>query len=195
VKGVPAMFVPDQPELESKSEAIQFAKSPNYFLCSPRNRNFAMGQSKQIAFIRNVRRVSEVAMLGVLFLLSALFIAAVILHLSLDDTEFMAEVVIFFVTLGVIYDMLRLRIYDLRLSQEGKIIKGRLTTVSGEWSELENSRNLYLVHLIYRFTDTTGKRRLETVSIIRNDLRNKKLPRPGTPIAVIYLDEKHYEVL
>jgi hypothetical protein len=49
--------------------------------------------------------------------------------------------------------------------------------------------------LTYRFTPPEGKEIEASAKARRNDLLDSCLPELGTPIAVLYLSEKHYKVL
>jgi hypothetical protein len=53
----------------------------------------------------------------------------------------------------------------------------------------------FVVELSYRFQTPQGKEIRSTASAKRKDLKGTRLPGFGTPVAVLYLDPQHYEVL
>jgi hypothetical protein len=64
----------------------------------------------------------------------------------------------------------------------------------GKWISGKNPR--YQVQITYRFGDPSLDERItKSVTLTRNDLRYQSLPTPGTPVAIAYLDQKHYEIL
>lgn len=78
-----------------------------------------------------------------------------------------------------------------RLSRDGKLLRGEVLACTG----LRGYKGAYTVSLRYAFRDPGGQNVEKLVKTVRNDLKKKGLPRPGTPVAVMYVDESLYEVL
>jgi hypothetical protein len=54
----------------------------------------------------------------------------------------------------------------------------------------------YHVRLTYRFqSPTSGKEIQQVRRRVRNDLNDDKLPASGTPVVVLYRDDKTFQVL
>jgi hypothetical protein len=79
-----------------------------------------------------------------------------------------------------------------RLAREGGLTDGELVYCSG----YEDSDGDFHLKTQIRFrSPQTGVWLRETYSPLRNDLKGKPLPRPGTPIHVIYIDDNTFEAL
>lgn len=85
---------------------------------------------------------------------------------------------------------LRTRARNRRLEHEGQFIAGKITETNGM-----SMKSGYQVTLTYTFISPEGSSLTRKESAIRNDLRKKALPAIGTPVAVVYADEKVYRVL
>src|SRR5262249_40626604 len=103
--------------------------------------------------------------------------------------------------LGYIY--IRRVLKDRHLAKNGQIIEGKLAKIEGHREKGEGSEG-YRVTAWYSFAPPTGNSLSGKNSLIRNDLVRRRgffrweydpLPEPGTPVAVIYLDDKHYRML
>jgi hypothetical protein len=77
------------------------------------------------------------------------------------------------------------------LAQEGKILYGAIATCSGI-----RERSSYIINVSYSFiSPETGEKIRGRMFKTRNDLRGKPLPEPGTPVAILYRNDEHHEML
>lgn len=78
-----------------------------------------------------------------------------------------------------------------RLAADGQLIDG---TIVG--ANLRRSKSNYVLKLNYTFTSpTTGQPLTRSESSNRTDLKNSGTPSYGTPVKVLYLNDKTYRVL
>jgi hypothetical protein len=94
---------------------------------------------------------------------------------------------------------------ELHLRRYGKILNGQVLSCRRYKNEAPTSlnpheygsalSNLFFIELSYRFKLPDGKEITSWDKRKRDDLKGKSLPTFGLPIAVLYLDEKHYKVL
>ncbi len=80
-----------------------------------------------------------------------------------------------------------------RLFQHGKILRGAITSCSGIWSDEDG----YVVDVDYCFggSSTGVREQISTAREMRPDLHGKPLPEPGTPVLVVYHNEKYHSLL
>ena len=98
------------------------------------------------------------------------------------------------ITVPVVIHLIRATLYDNKLQRSATILTGSLLTIAGQWHSGKNAH--YNIIARYEFTDPkTEQKRSQKTVFIRNDLHNRPLPPVGTPVAVAYLDENHYEML
>lgn len=87
-----------------------------------------------------------------------------------------------------------------RLIREGKVLAGTITAcsaraeTSAEVSLGEVPRS-FLVTIEYRFATPAGHEIADHAEHSRPDLRRVGLPEPGTPVRVLYLDDRTYALL
>jgi hypothetical protein len=84
---------------------------------------------------------------------------------------------------------------DREFAQKGHIIGGRLLDVQGV---MTGGKNRYFrLDVEYAFlSPQSGREITKRQSTPRNDLKGKKnLPQPGEPVAVLYVDDKHFKML
>ena len=83
----------------------------------------------------------------------------------------------------------------MQLGQEGILLSGSLYSATGRWLKgIGKSR--YGIDLVYRFPVPGIDRVVRNYeTVVRNDLRFSRLPDPGTPIFVIFLDKNNYQLL
>jgi hypothetical protein len=88
-----------------------------------------------------------------------------------------------------------------RLAWEGKLVTGRIETCTGTeyvTTSADNpldSRPYTRVHVEYSVEAPSGRRVRGNATINRYDLRQEQLPAAGTPVCVLMLDGKKYEML
>jgi hypothetical protein len=80
---------------------------------------------------------------------------------------------------------------EIRLGREGRLLEGRVTRCTGA----TDADSDFVVELHYRFTAPGGRVIRDRDTACRDDLKDSPLPEPGTPVAVLHLDEKNYKVL
>jgi hypothetical protein len=75
--------------------------------------------------------------------------------------------------------------------RDRQVIRGQVVRCAGYRDEDGD----YNLKLSYRFVSPSGQTITAQTAQIRNDLRNKALPPPGTPVAVYYLSDRSYLLL
>ncbi len=103
-----------------------------------------------------------------------------------------------------VFQILRLR-NDYRLMHSGQLLLGHVNRCTGNLkatSRLLDSneygcplRGNYRIDLTYRFRTPDDREIRRRVIRRRNDLYNAELPVHDAPLAIIYLDDRHYKVL
>lgn len=86
---------------------------------------------------------------------------------------------------------LRSRARSRRLRREGRLVHGTLT----RYETSTDSDNDLSVKIAYSFMAPNGQWITGVDDQIRNELRNKPAPPAGTPLAVLYVDEKTHSLL
>ncbi len=105
-----------------------------------------------------------------------------------------AAVIVLLITVPVVLVLIRRTLYDRKLQKDATVLTGNLLTIEGKWYSGKNAH--YNITMRYEFTDPkTEQKRSQTALFIRNDLHYTSLPAAGTPVAIAYLDEKHFEML
>jgi hypothetical protein len=94
---------------------------------------------------------------------------------------------------------------DFRLKRSGRLLIGHINKCTGRLKATSRSfdannyggaiRGNFIIDIYYRFRIPNGHEIRKREVRKRNDLINTPLPGPGTPLAVLYLDDKHYQVL
>jgi hypothetical protein len=78
-----------------------------------------------------------------------------------------------------------------RLTREGRLLEGQVISCAASHS----SETGHSVELRYSFLAPDGRHVEGKRSERRDDLKDAQLPAPGTPVAVLYADEKLHQVL
>ena len=81
-----------------------------------------------------------------------------------------------------------------RLEANGKLIEGMLLEIRLEETSFRTGRKHY-VHVQYQFQNPEGITITRYQSQRREDLRDKQLPPPGTPVQVLYADDAAIRIL
>lgn len=106
--------------------------------------------------------------------------------------NFMIAVLCVMIALGFIWPLSVLRDYGRkkRFEQEGQVIMGKLQSCTS------GQRNaMYLVTSQYVFQSPEGKQIVGKQIDICAHLKNQKLPQPGIHVAVLYLNNRRYQML
>jgi hypothetical protein len=169
------------------------------FLLNPRNRDFVQGEARYIANLRI--NWSLDGLLG--SVANTLAIPGIILLIifSLPSMHLfdIQTYVIFFVCsvcLAAAVWGLRLRNF-VRLSRDGRVIPGAVMKATARHSKDGD----YTVTVWYSFVSPVGNKVVGKNSMLRSDVRAephrgfRTLPEPGTSVAVIYVDDKHFRML
>jgi hypothetical protein len=108
-----------------------------------------------------------------------------------------AGAIVTLINLFLLILLLQCIIYTGRLAHEGLIIDGSLDSAKRQLKPgISGRQHSISIKITYHFRDPhINLIKKKSVTLYRSDLRNKSLPVPGTPIRVIYLDAKHYELL
>jgi hypothetical protein len=81
--------------------------------------------------------------------------------------------------------------YNREYSRCGRLLPGRVIRASGQ----RGGKNMWNVTIHYEFDSPEGGRMERKTTRARNDLRKKPLPKPGTPVAVLYLNPNRIRLL
>jgi len=112
-----------------------------------------------------------------------------------DNTEYNSAIsdgVMFLVPAILVASLgLMITTRTLRLQRSGQILKGVVLKADSAW----NSKTGNTVTIQYQVIAPTGKPLVRTGSTIRNDLKGKPLPVRGTPVYVVYVNDKLYRML
>jgi hypothetical protein len=92
----------------------------------------------------------------------------------------------------LVYFVLGRTLKRRRLAREGTLINGEIVQCSGH---LDSDRDFQFKAEVRFRSPQTGQLIYKTFSRQCNHLRDKPLPRPGTSIYLLYIDEKTYEPL
>jgi Protein of unknown function (DUF3592) len=94
---------------------------------------------------------------------------------------------------------------DDTLIRKGRLLMGEVVKCQGTLNVTKTSldgkgygsplRGTYLIELSYVFHTPEGKEVEATAKSRRNDLIDQRLPELGTPVAILYLNERRYKVL
>jgi|GEM_PF-5071027 len=83
--------------------------------------------------------------------------------------------------------------YSNNTTSTAQLITGQITNCSAE----QQSSNQFIVRIGYHFPDPKGIKRKQrgTATIVRQDVHRMTLPKPGTPVMVLYRGADNYTVL
>jgi hypothetical protein len=84
------------------------------------------------------------------------------------------------------------RIIYPRLTQNGILLEGEITRISGD---TPSKSNQYFVSVKYQFQSPTGRILKGRAHAHRQDLRGKDLPPVGTPVTILYADDSAHMML
>ncbi len=90
----------------------------------------------------------------------------------------------------------RIRFHRYIQNHANIIVEGKFVACKGKHDFDSNGFRITRLH--YRFLSPTSGQEIkndEFVFVTRNDLTQDTLPPPGTPVAILYADDKHYRVL
>lgn len=113
-----------------------------------------------------------------------------------NDQDYIWAFVFAFCWNGIIgtifFSLLYARMRQGALVRQGRVIEGEIYRCSGE----TDSDDDFILTIKYTFRNPdTGEWVNGEASDTRNDLRNKRLPPRGMPVAVLYRNPKHYAIL
>jgi hypothetical protein len=77
-----------------------------------------------------------------------------------------------------------------RFERQGQVIKGEVTACEGKAMP-----DHYHVTLSYKFRTPADRELTGKITQERDDLKNEELPQKGTPVAVLYVNDKLYRLL
>lgn len=164
------------------------------FILHPARQGFLTGDRKQI------QNPPLWGVIGLLIITTVLCITWVWLITLFYNTPQKSDVIVF---IGMVFLLLVatpipfihiLRRYRLkkRLERDGKIIQGQVT-----WSTETPSKypDFILIHVQYSFHSPAKKKFEGAATCGRKDWKGQTLPRRGTHIAVIYVDDDLYTIV
>jgi hypothetical protein len=79
----------------------------------------------------------------------------------------------------------------LRLLRRGQVLSGKLLSCRGA----TDSENDFCLHATFNFVTPADRIIQGKQTVCRNDMKDQALPQPGTPIAVLYLNDGNFEAL
>ncbi len=163
------------------------------FLMNPGNRAFFEGKTHQLVG-------AEYWKLGLFAALEGFAVIAVVYYVGLSSGldaqgKFLLLVLCMFLAALYMYRVWRSRIrFAIRLPRDGHIIQGVLTNFQSEFVEQMSEGVIdgyYWTKVSYSFLAPSGHIEGESSAGGYRDPQ----PEPGTPVAIIYLDDKHYLLL
>jgi len=88
------------------------------------------------------------------------------------------------------------RRYDMNATRQAvesdQLIQGQITTCAAE----QQSENSFTVRVGYHFVDPSNSRmKRGTATVMRADLHKTALPKPGTPVWVLYRGRDNFTIL
>jgi hypothetical protein len=99
--------------------------------------------------------------------------------------------------LGIAFIGLSAAIWKMREQrlwvQKSRIMQGIVCESQGH--QAGEKLRYFKLTIRYRFVSPSGIELFGRQSEARDDLAYQALPKPGTPVAVLYLDDKHYKML
>jgi hypothetical protein len=114
-----------------------------------------------------------------------------------DDSVMQASVpesgLFVLITSVIMFVLLRPVVRDRWLARNGRILEGKVVKSSGRLAG--SKRRYYRLTVQYRFISPSGTVLSGKQGARRDDLRHSPLPGPGTPVAVLYVDDRHYKML
>jgi hypothetical protein len=94
------------------------------------------------------------------------------------------------VVLMLLYIIVRQWRRNQRLVQEGQLIVGKIVEIRGS-----HVKGGYQVSITYNFRSPEGREMSRKESLLRNDLRTGLLPKAGTQLAVVYVNDRLFRIL
>jgi hypothetical protein len=84
-----------------------------------------------------------------------------------------------------------------RLVRDGEVLAGDIVHCTGRTANTggDDGSDYYQVTVAYRFRSPAGRELRGKDSAWREDLERAPLPAPGTPVLVVYLEDKTYQLL
>jgi hypothetical protein len=163
------------------------------FFLKPENQRYVSGGSR--------RPKSPMTVSGCLILLAFVLISLWMLGALVRDASTWVDTGTLLVTIGMnaaafIATLIMIRKWQRykRLAREGRLIRGAVVKTEAVEGDAEDGYG-YKVTLHYVFRSPTGHELQGRGSHKRNDLMGKPLPPSGTPILVLYVNDKLHEVL
>jgi hypothetical protein len=190
----PSQAAPAPAQWATESDALQ-AKS-EYFFFEPEAERFVRGETQTLPL-----NSCLLLALGA-FALSGLLISGLSViqwvHNSASETSsgglglLCGNLFWWAIVLGLAYYVLGQRSKRQRLSREGTLIDGAIVQCSGHL----DSDNDFQVKADIRFrSPQTGQWVFKTFSRQCNHLKGNSLPSPGTPIHILYIDDRTFDGL
>jgi hypothetical protein len=172
---------------------------PETFLLNPKHEDFATGRgplpSQHWGLVWAVAITFSVLMIG-----SMTYAAFVLLQPSPDlppseqwtlNMMRFAPAVLALINGAGLVVLRKKQCRDHRFRAEGRLLEGQVVTCSAT----QSSESGYLVELSYSFLTPDGRTLEGKGSERREDLKGTPLPMPGTPVSVLYVDNKLHKVL
>ncbi len=97
------------------------------------------------------------------------------------------------VALAFMVFLLRPVMRDRRLARNGRILEGKVVKCDGRLAG--SKRRYYKLTVQYQFLSASGTLLSGKQDARREDMRHKLRPGAGTPVAVLYVDDRHYKML
>lgn len=94
------------------------------------------------------------------------------------------------ITIPILFVTLLHTVRNMRYERRGRPIQGEVIASTGE-----DIAGRYYVTIRYRFRTPGDKQREGKRVRVRDDLRGQPLPKPGDPVAVLYVSDRMYRLL
>ncbi len=113
--------------------------------------------------------------------------------------------IIFFIICGKVFQQVYVPMWreNRILNRSGKILQGEITEITSldrdltlfHWNQIRFQWKLHWIILSYSFIEPEGNTISGKTSDVRNELRDKPLPPPHTPLLILYAAKEHHTVL
>lgn len=170
---------------------------PAVFTLVKGNEKYLRGESERPA----TTSVVTLGVISAIIIVIAVFMFSTTFSMAgpVSDSPFLLFMGIFaLVVVIMVFSMVREIQRANRLAANGVVLVGQATHIHGRWvssgSGSSRSRS-YKVTVQCRVKLPDGRIFSAQGTATRGDLRNAVLPNPGTPVAVLYVDDKDYMVL
>ncbi len=180
-----------QPSKAAPALAPTATNLDGYFLVHPENASYIRGAAP---YIWTSARSDLLIFVVIGIVLGGIFIYLLTQNRADLSSLVPAGLVLVGIPLAGLYLTSRELRADRTLSREGKLCEGSITS-STEKPTQEGGNTVYVRELKFRFRVPSGEYKIAEASDKHSKPVSANAPAAGTPVKVLYLDDKHYALL